>query len=1290
MKRIIVILFYCLMISLTISGQDKQAEKLLRDAIYQEEVNGDLNDVIKLYESIVTKFPDNRAVAAKAQLHIGICYEKLGLKEARKAYDKVVNNYPDQKNMVTLAKERLTLLMTLAEKDLETPLVPKFTKINIPNRLGESGALSPDGKKLALTSDKKIWKIPLSGKLGSDFPGIPEQLNTDSVEVPEWSPLSWSQNGKWIAFNNDQSIYVVSSDGGKPRKVIEINRDSEALNYRISLSANGNNLAFSSVEENKQHIFSTPVDKVIPRQLVEMEAREPVFSPDGKYIAFVEDKNKGVGWDNLGLWVIEANGSKPYKLADAGKANSPIWSPDGKLIAFLDGANQICIVPFSKTANTISKVIRIDAPEGASAFISLAGWTHDNKIGAFTRNNVKYGLYTLPVEGGQAAIILHDAIATQPRWSKNGEQIYYVTTPEKWEGRGYNLASVSASGGKGKPLKTNYKGKYINQLTFQSGNRVSPDGKLIVTSTWTQADTNTINVTWPASKIWKVSVDGEDAIQVTNTPGNFFDSSPCWSADGKKIAFVHTELIKKDIFGDSHIYLIDSNGGEPELLDPNAGSFATNSNINLIWSPDGKMIAYPVEKKSTETNILKIIDIESRDIRVIEEFPEINGNTELVWSPDSKRIAFGDEHGKVIKIMNIDDGSIENIETGLPDVRIIGLDWSPDGKRFVFGGRTNRRNEFWFLEDFLPLDKLAQEKEVLPKTTTLQKVKLENVYFGGHAVSPDGKFLTYSGEKDNMAIHEISSGKTRFLTSDATWDEPMQYYMGSVVSPKSKHIAYAWYKNNFEIRLVDVDNPQPKVLYANKDEDVYPCTWSPDGKTIYAKSYLNKTRQCRILAISVSNGEVQVLKTFDGFYWLQLSISPDNKFIAYHYPNYKNGEISDTDIHLISNDGKNETKLFEHPANDQILGWFPNKNQLLFKSNRSGSWDAWVAEVVNGKATGEPKRVLTEIGENASQMGFTQNGTFYYSLMSRKFNGFITPFDQTKGELKSESAKPLLGSVRNAKWSPDGKSFALIKEIWNVNGRPIFIMDAVTGKERMLSDRFNAQHLLWLQDNKRLLILGYDEKRKTEKDYSGGMCTIDVQSGEVTDLLSFSDYRGKDWEIGLLVAQLLAEGNNVQKNIYFLKNGRLICRELASGEEKILLKDQSLYSNNYTLDPLPGEKNLLYCNEDEIYIIPTTGGKQIPIAKAVTTTSGPTVPNSAVWSTDGNYIFYTQNKDDDSVLWQVTPDGKNPTEVWHCNVPINSLSIHPDGQKIVITTLSQGAEIWKVNNLLSNDETEDK
>jgi len=1280
-------------------------EQLFQKGLIKEEGEGALDEAIYTYNKIVENHEADKSLRAKALLHVGLCYEKLGRNEAAKAYQRLVNNFPGQKNEVALARERLSMLIPITEKVVKTSVTPKFTKIKIPTKLRGSIKLSPDGKDLALVSDKKLWKMPLSGNLGPDFPGTPVQLNTEGIEV-EWSGLAWSGDGNWIAFNEiplkekpekenwNQSIFIIPAKGGKPKKIIENFRDVRIVNYRISLSPDGNKLAFSSVKDNEQHIHTISVKGGKSKQLIDMQAREPVFSPDGKMIAYIEDKDLGKYEGEQGLWIIPAQGGTPHLIADAGKASSPVWSPDGKMIAFLDYTRdkEIIIIPVSKSGKADGKLTVINIPEGIKGARLLAGWTPDNKIGVKSTSKEEFALYTLPAEGGQAAIILNDCYALQPRWSPDGKEIFYTTLPAEGSNKFWRMtfASVSSSGGSGKYLPLDPEKKRLKPFGYQGGNRISPDGKTIISAAWCTDDTLT-NINYPGSHIWKISIDGTEQTKLTAIDGPYVDQSPSWSPDGKEVAFVRKELNEppRDMIGESSIYTVSSSGGSPKLLITESEKWLQSP----VWSPDGKMIAYLTQEKDVPvTKALNVINVNTGKFREVGEVPAVHINIELAWSNDSKRIAFNDKDGKVIKIMSLNDGSIEDVKTGLLNVNICHLDWSPNGKRFVFGGVKGGDPEFWFLENFLPLEMLQSKNkvaEVTPKTMTLQKVWSGPASIGSGAPSPDGRFLTYTDpETDNLAMRELSTGKTLLLTNKATWEDPMQFNTGSTVSPNSNQVAYAWYKNNFEIRIINVDDPQPKVLYGNKDEDVYPCAWSPDGKIIYAKSYLNNTGQCRILAITVASGDIQVLKTFSFFYWLQLSVSPDNQFIVYDFPNVKNGKISDTDIHLISTDGINEISV-EHPANDNILGWFPDKNQILFKSDRSGTSDAWTVSILNGKVAGEPRRVLTEVGGNASQMGFTDNGTFYYSLISRKFNAFTAPFNQIKGELKIELGKPFLGSIRHAEWSPDGKSLAFIKELWGLSRRPLLIMDLETGKERKLSDWLSVWHLRWSPDGKTLLVSGYDERRELEKDYKGGIYTIEVELGKVTELLAFSNTKENDGEISLLWARTEAEWFDNQKSIYYFKNNQLINRDLATGQEKILLQNQKI---NKILDLSPDEKNLLFCTENQIYIIPTIGGKLISVVEVNTTTGGgPTVHNNAVWSPDENYIFYTENMGTDgSVLRRINVEGKNSKEVWRSKVPISSLSIHPDGHKIVITTLNQETEIWQVENLLSNEETINK
>ena len=100
---------------------------------------------------------------------------------------------------------------------------------------------------------------------------------------------------------------------------------------------------------------------------------------------------------------------------------------------------------------------------------------------------------------------------------------------------------------------------------------------------------------------------------------------------------------------------------------------------------------------------MNIIHLETGTTRVVREFPHaVTEHIELAWSPDSRQIAF---NGEKIHVINIDDGSIEDIETNLSDVIIFHIDWSPDGKRFVFGGLIIPKSEFWMMENFLPKNK---------------------------------------------------------------------------------------------------------------------------------------------------------------------------------------------------------------------------------------------------------------------------------------------------------------------------------------------------------------------------------------------------------------------------------------------------------------------------------------------------------------------------------------------------------------------------------------------------------
>ncbi|MBU4253597.1 MAG: tetratricopeptide repeat protein, partial [Acidobacteria bacterium] len=150
-----VILIIVLGVCLSIAGMSQKTEDpgvMLRSAIEKEEVDGDLQGAIALYQQIIEKFSGNQSIAAQAQLRIGLCHEKLGqknVKQALDAFQKVINNYPFQSEEVKAAREKLSFLQKAKE------LIEKGVEEHIVTKIFESteksyGFISPDGDKLAL------------------------------------------------------------------------------------------------------------------------------------------------------------------------------------------------------------------------------------------------------------------------------------------------------------------------------------------------------------------------------------------------------------------------------------------------------------------------------------------------------------------------------------------------------------------------------------------------------------------------------------------------------------------------------------------------------------------------------------------------------------------------------------------------------------------------------------------------------------------------------------------------------------------------------------------------------------------------------------------------------------------------------------------------------------------------------------------------------------------------------------------------------------------------------------
>src|SRR3989304_4191877 len=82
--------------------------ELLQKAIYTEETVGDLDEAMKLYEQVIAEGKAGQEAAAQAQYRLALCNEKKGRDtDAKVAFEKLIENYPNAKGLVAEARKHL-------------------------------------------------------------------------------------------------------------------------------------------------------------------------------------------------------------------------------------------------------------------------------------------------------------------------------------------------------------------------------------------------------------------------------------------------------------------------------------------------------------------------------------------------------------------------------------------------------------------------------------------------------------------------------------------------------------------------------------------------------------------------------------------------------------------------------------------------------------------------------------------------------------------------------------------------------------------------------------------------------------------------------------------------------------------------------------------------------------------------------------------------------------------------------------------------------------------------------
>ncbi len=229
-------------------------------------------------------------------------------------------------------------------------------------------------------------------------------LDTDSGSVTQPVTetnshfLAWTRDGKetYLKVNSLGNTRIVRSDVRGRLKNVDIT----GWTYDLSTMPGSSDFVFTfsrGLGSGSEMTLSQQNGRDFQQLLVDRLSYLSFarYSPDGKQIAFLKIPNSGTPFTVGELWVMQADGSTPRKLADvdAGHGYAANWSPDGKWIAFVNREN-----PGDQGAD-----------QSAAALIS--------------------NIYLVNVQTGDLKQItsLTNGLAETPHWSPDGDSLAFNT-----------------------------------------------------------------------------------------------------------------------------------------------------------------------------------------------------------------------------------------------------------------------------------------------------------------------------------------------------------------------------------------------------------------------------------------------------------------------------------------------------------------------------------------------------------------------------------------------------------------------------------------------------------------------------------------------------------------------------------------------------------------------------------------------------------------------------------------------------------------------------------------------
>jgi Tol biopolymer transport system component len=670
----------------------QSAYDLFQKALTKEKAEGNLEEAIALFQQVVDRGEDE-SLAAQAQLHIGICYEKQGLGRARESYQKVIDRYPKQTDTVKAARERLATLAAApaaAKAAGNREMNIRFVYDGIGPEWGN--ALSSDGRYLVYTDwdtgDMAVVDMITKQHRRLTNTGGLKNPSGDMGETSVFSPDDKRIAYGWMIGNKIAELRVVNFDGTDPKVLF---RDETAIWIRPHRWSNdgknilmvlmrkdgSSDIAMCSVADNKLNIVR------------HIAAKDPEMdlAPDGKTIAYSMSQEPKSSKRDVFLVRIDGSGNE---TAVTHPADDYLlgWAPDGSRVIFASdrtGSFGIWGIRIKEgRANGTPQWIKGDltpSPMRLTPDGTLYYMLEEYLMDVYT---VTIDPETGKAQGNPSPIkSRYRGIRLAPDWSPDGTKLAFKSfdgTESRPEGPAL-LSVLDLKSGEELRIPTD-----LGSISAADGPRWAPDGRSVFC----------IGSRGEEQGIYQVEVPSGAMKLLIRFPAHQYTLHAAWSADGKSIFYPQgnpVRILRRDLDSgkDTELATMKGPAGLPQITP----------------SPDGKWLAFTSLDVMKEPVKLMLVSALGGSPREIFRTKEDENIPWLQWTPDGRSIwlliyrqASGQKTKPEFEYLAVspDGHDIRKLELASAG-RI-----HPDGRQIAFWTGQGRY-ELWALENFLPPQK---------------------------------------------------------------------------------------------------------------------------------------------------------------------------------------------------------------------------------------------------------------------------------------------------------------------------------------------------------------------------------------------------------------------------------------------------------------------------------------------------------------------------------------------------------------------------------------------------------